>query len=284
MKILKAITSGFGRSVKASKQILVVWLINSLAIALLIVPFRNILVSQAGSSMATEMLKGGTDLAYWLDAMPDLAGPFAAFLIGLFVLLGVVWLLGIFLAGGLFDTLRVNKCGTSMGDFFKASGKLFFSYLWITLIVLGLIIMSALLLIAIPVFLMQGGSGNEVLVMKVSGVTRYLFLVLLLIWLLVADYSRAWLAAADKKKVFRALGYGFRATFNTFFTSFLFMVFAAGLQALLTWGGVEITTGFEPEGGGGLFLLFMITEALLILRIYVRVFRYGGVTALYTMG
>lgn len=284
MKILKAITSGFSRSAKASKQIVVVWLINSLAIALLMVPFRNVLVSQAGNSMATELLKGGTDLGYWLDAMPELAGSLAAFLIGVLVLLGVVWLLGVFLAGGLFDTLRANSCGATMGEFFKASARLFFPYLWVTLIVLGLIIMSALLLIALPVIVMQGGAGNETLVMKISGVTRYLFVALLLIWLLVADYSRAWLAAADKKKVFRALGYGFRATFSTFFTSFLFMVFAVGVQALLTWGGVKITTGFEPEGGGGLFLLFLITEALLILRIYMRAFRYGGVTALYTMG
>ena len=284
MKILKAITSGFSRSVKASKQIFVVWLINTLAIALLIVPFRNILVAQAGSSMAPEMLRGGTDLAYWLDAMPDLGGSFAAFLIGLLVLLGVIWLLGVFLAGGLFETLRANRRGVTMSEFFRASARLFFPYLWVTLIVFGFIIASALLLIAVPIMIVQGGAGNEVLVMKISVVTKYLFVALLLIWLLIADYSRAWLAAADKKKVFRALGYGFRATFKTFFTSFLFMVFAAGLQALLTWSGVLITTDFEPEGGGGLLLLFLITEGLLILRIYMRVFRYGGVTALYTMG
>ena len=285
MKILKAITSGFQRSTKASKQILMVWLINTLAIALLIVPFRNVLVNEAGNSMSPELLKGGTDLAYWLDSMPELSGPFTGFMIGLLVLVGVVWLLGVFLAGGLFDTLRANSCGVTMGDFFKSSSRLFFPYLWVTLIVTGLIIVSALLLLGIPAFIMQGGgAANEELIMKVSGILRYLFIALLLIWLLVADYSRAWLAAADKKRVFRALGYGFRATFTTFFTSFIFILVAAALQALLTWGGVTLTSGFEPATGGGLFVLFLLTGLLLILRIFMRTFRYGGIIALYTMG
>ncbi|MCA1757750.1 MAG: hypothetical protein LC649_09870 [Bacteroidales bacterium] len=285
MKIIKAITSGFQRSARASKQILVVWLINTLAISLLIVPFRNLLVNEAGNSMAPDLLKGGTDLAYWLDLMPELSGPFTGFMIGLLALIGVVWLLGVFLSGGLFDTLRANSCGVTIGDFFKASAQLFFPYLWVTLMVTGLIIISALLLLAAPAFILQGGGSlNEELVMKISEILRYVFMAVLLIWLLVADYARAWLAAADKKRVFRALGYGFRATFTTFFTSFLFILFAVALQALLTWGGVTLTSGFQPETGGGLFLLFLLTSVLLILRIFMRTFRYGGITSLYTMG
>lgn len=284
MKFIKAITSGTSRTLRASKQILILWVISLLSIALLMVPFRNILMAYAGSSMATEMLAHGNDISYWIDFGSDIQNILGSFAAGLMTFIGISFLLNIFLSGGLFDKLRVTETGYRVRDFFSASAKLFFPFLWVNLLVILIILTSAFIFIGIPVLVVKGSGANEEVWMSIAKIMRFAFLFIVLIYLLVADYARAWLAASDKRNVFRAVGYGFKATFTSFVNSYLFIIVAVALQTLFVWLSITLLEGMEPQTGGGLFLLFILSQLLLIIRIYLRAFRYAGVTSLYAIG
>ena len=89
------------------------------------------------------------------------------------------------------------------------------------------------------------------------------------------------MAANDHRRVFKALGYGFRATFSSFLASVIFMALVVTIQVLFLWGGIKLMGAINPQTGGGLFLLFLTGQAVFIVKLLLRAWRYGGITALY---
>jgi len=284
MKLFKAITSGTRRSLRASRQIIIMWFVSMLSLSLLIAPFRNFIIAYNDTSLSSELLSRGFDISFWLDMMPDLANSLASFSTGLVLFFGISFLLNVFMSGGLFDNLKADSCGYTPKDFFSASAKLFFPYLWVNLLVILIILVSVFLIIGLPMIIMNSSGVEELTRLKVMNIMKYLVAFILLIYLLVADYARAWLAASDRRNVFRAVGYGFKATFSSFVNSYIFILFAVALQVAFSWGAARLIGFMEPQGGMGLFLLFIVSQLIIIARIYLRAYRYAGVTSLYALG
>ncbi len=62
MKIFKALASGFCKTLKAWRGILVIWLGSLLTVSLVALPVKAFLKSALGGSMITERLKDGIDI------------------------------------------------------------------------------------------------------------------------------------------------------------------------------------------------------------------------------
>jgi len=58
----------------------------------------------------------------------------------------------------------------------------------------------------------------------------------------------------------------------------LIMVIVQALYVVLV---VKILSGYTPDTGGGMFLLFLLSQVLFFIKLYLRALRYGGVAALY---
>jgi hypothetical protein len=201
---------------------------------------------------------------------------------GALLLLLLVLLLYIFLNGGLFDSLRANSCSYKVRDFLHSSAKLFVSYFVVTILMLLIILFTLFLVVGLPLIILRtAGSGSELSFIRLAGILRVVVILILPVLLLVADYSRTWLASNDHTKIFKALGYGFRATFRRFFSSYLFMLLMIVIQGLYVWLVSKILVGWNPESIGGLFALFLVTQIFFLLRLFLRAVRYGGITALY---
>jgi hypothetical protein len=128
----------------------------------------------------------------------------------------------------------------------------------------------------------RSGDGGDAAFLGTIRITRMVYFLMIPVFLLVADYSRSWLAASNKKLIFKSLGYGFRATFSSFLSSYIFMILLVAIQVGFLFL-VTILLGFTPESVGGLFILFLFTQALLIIKLFLRAWRYGGVTTLFTI-
>ena len=281
MKLAKAITVGFGRAVRSIKPILIMWIFSVVGISVLILPIKSGIITDIGSSLGTDMIKESFSIDFWtgLDtSMPLMAG----ILKGLLYLILIFFFLNVFFNGGLFDALKSNVCGYSLKDFFRTSASNFFSYLSVTLLVMLMIIFAAGLIVGLPALIASGGSGGEVGLFKSLKITRVIFLLVLPIFLLVIDYSRAWLAANNKKLIFKSLGYGFKATFGCFMSSYLFMIIIMAVQFGFLFLASKVIS-FNPTGNGGLFVLFLLSQALFIIKLFLRAWRYGGVTTLFTI-
>jgi hypothetical protein len=101
------------------------------------------------------------------------------------------------------------------------------------------------------------------------------------VFLLVADYARAWQASTEKKNAFRAIGHGFKNTFSHFFSSWAVMLIIVIIQALFTVLVIKVTGGLKPVSSGGIFLMFIMIQALFIFRLFLRTWRYGSVSSMY---
>jgi hypothetical protein len=53
------------------------------------------------------------------------------------------------------------------------------------------------------------------------------------------------------------------------------------IQMFFTWEAFKIVGNFKPVTGGGIFLLFLLSQLLFIIKLLLRVCRYGSVTAMF---
>lgn len=281
MQILKAIKSGALRSVSTWKGVLIIWFSLLLLISLLVIPMKGALRSGLGNSMITEKLADGINIEVFAELGQVFSSLISFFASGFLLVLLAGFLLNVFFAGGLFGTLRGASGKFLSSEFFKASARNFWSFMVISLI-LSLIIMTLLfIIVGIPLGIVsQSQTASEGSMQTAVKITGLIFLLLLPILLLVADYSRAWQVSADHPACFKAIGYGFSRTFKTFLTSYPLMIIVLLIQILFGWFVLTVIPGLRPASGIGVFLLFLLTQLLFVIKILLRAWRYGSVTAL----
>jgi len=281
MKIILAIKSGFSRSLRSWKGILVFWILSFVTVSLLVLPLKAGLNAAFGSSMITEKLINGINLDVLGDLGRNLHSMGSSLLSGTILLCIVAILTDTFIAGGLFESVRSGNDRLSGENFFRASGKNFLPFLIVSLILSLILICLIVLVLVVPVSVAANAeSAPEGTIFRTLAVSCPVFIVAASIIMLVADYARAWQAARVQNAGFKALGFGFSKTFSTFFTSFVLMILLLIIQALPGLAIAAIITGYTPSTGGGVFLLFVLSQLLIITRIFLKVVRYGSVTAL----
>ena len=281
MKIFKALASGFSRTLKTWKGILFMWLTSLLTVSLIAIPVKAFLKSGFGGSMITERFKDGLDI----EALGDLGQGFRNMLasapVTLLLLLIIGMLLYSFLTGGIFDTLKAGGRNFSGRDFFSACSGNFWSFLVIYLII-GLL--SAILMfiaILLPVSLVaQADSGSETAIYNTVIIAISFYFIIMTILMLTADYARAWQVNSGKQACFTAIGFGFGRTFRTFLSSFPLMLILVIVQILFTMAVIMFIGRWKPVTGGGVFLMFILSQILFFVRCGLRVWRYGSVSSL----
>ncbi len=152
----------------------------------------------------------------------------------LLILTGI--LLGAFLNGGIFDSLKASGERFSFSGFFRASAKNFWPFLLISLIIIAIICFASLLIIGLPmVIATSGDSGSEKLPIMTAVLSFSLLCLVSMLFILAADYARAWHVAQDKQAAFKALGFGFSRTFGTFISSYPMMLVLSLIITLFTF-------------------------------------------------
>lgn len=281
MKIISALKTGIFRSVRIWKGILIVWFLSLLLVSFLAIPMKGALKTGFGKSMITEKLMDGINVEVLGDLGSNLNGLLSFFSSGLLLLILFGILMNSFLSGGLFDSLKPISERFSPSDFFKASSKNFWSFLAITIILNIMILLLIFLIISLPLTIVgQTEVPTEGAVFKTFITVMPIFLLLYTLLLVVADYARAWQAGKERNAIFKAIGFGFSQTFRTFLSSYPLMIILVFVQVLYGWLVFKILSGMEPVSGGGVFLLFLISQFLFFLKILLKVWRYGSVTVL----
>jgi hypothetical protein len=281
MWIFSSIPNGVVRTVKSWKGVLIIWFFTLLLVSALAVPLKGSLKSGLGKSMITERLSEGIDVETLVDLGAGMKSLFSSFASGFFFLLVLAFLMNTFLTGGLFSSLKGEPQRFSASKFFRSSAENFWPFLIISLVSISLIIFQALIIIIIPVSIVIGSdSVTEHEIFKSIIITCSISGFVMLILLLVADYARAWQVAQPGTAGFKAIGFGFRETFSTFFSSFPLMLLVVIIQLLFGLLVFEILPSWRPSTGGGVLLLFLVSQIFFIIKIMLRTLRYASVTSL----
>ncbi|MDO9580046.1 MAG: hypothetical protein Q7J06_05700 [Bacteroidales bacterium] len=281
MKIFIAIKSSAQRSLKSWKGLLIVWFLLLLLASLLAIPMKGALKSGFGDSMITEKLVDGFNIEAFTDLGASLRGLISYFRSGFIMAVLAGFLLNAFLTGGLFYSLKGSSVESSVGGFFRASAKNFWTFLIISLIISLIILIMGLLIIALPIAMVgKAEASSGIAVIKTGIIVISIFFLLLTILLLVADYARAWQVIQERNRPFKAIGFGFSQTFSTFLSSYPLMIILLIVQLLFFWLVLGILPGMKPVTGVGVFLLFLLSQFLFLIKILLKVWRYGSVTSL----
>jgi len=281
MKILHSIKSAALRTMNLWKGALIIWFLSLLLVSMLAMPIKGALNSGFGKSMITEKLADGLNFEVFADMGAAFRSIMSFFSVGLFMTILVGFILNAFFTGGVFERLKESSGKFSAGEFFRASAKNFWSFLVISLIISLIILVLAFLIIGIPLSIVgQSDSSPEGALFQTGLIVLSIFFLLLTVLLLVADYARAWQVTMDKNVCFKAIGFGFSQTFKTFLSSFPLMIILLVVQLSFGWLVLKILPGMRPATGGGVFLLFLLSQILFFLKIMLKIWRYGSVTAL----
>ncbi|MBK7713387.1 MAG: hypothetical protein IPJ37_22505 [Bacteroidales bacterium] len=281
MKLAYAIKTGLSRSLKAWKGIIVFWLISIFMVSFLVVPFKAGMKAVLGKSMITEKLTEGLNLDVLGDFGTNFTSMGASLFSGVLVLALAAILVNIFITGGFFNSVKSSDLKGTYQEFFRASAKNFWPFLVISSILYIIALLLIIVIIVVPVSIAGNAeSAPEGIIFKTLAISGSVFILAISIVFLVADYARAWQAARAESAGFKALGFGFRQTFRTFFQSLGLMLLIIVLQVLVAWCVMKIIAIYTPSRGAGVFLLFIVSQLLLVVKILIKVLRYASVSSL----
>ncbi len=280
MKILYSVKSGFLRTLKSWKGVLIIWLCFLILVAIVALPLRNSLNSAFGASMITEKLSEGFNLMAFTDLGPIFKSLLSFISGGFLIVILIGYIINAFLTGGLFRSLKSDGGRFSSSDFFGACAKNFWSFLIITLIISLIIIFVSGIIILIAMLIVSASeSMPEKGIYNIAFGSIIIVLALVPVFLLVADYSRAW-KISNSGSPFMALGFGFRHTFRHFWTSYATMLIMILSQVLFGLIVMFVIPSWKPDTGSGVFLLFIISQLLIYARLLLKTWRYGSITSL----
>lgn len=281
LKILNSLISGFLRSGKAWKGLIIVWFVNLLLVSLVVMPMKAAFTAGLGNSTISEQLKNGINAEVFADLRANAGSLGPYFSQGLTVLVLVCFLVNAFLAGGLFNSLRKDSIKFSSQDFFRASAEKFWSFTVISFIFSLLILLSLGLIVIVPVSLIAiSENTTDVTIFNSAILLLSLFLFVVIILSISADYSRAWQVARKDKSSFKAISFGLRETFRTFYSSYPLMLLIIIIQVFYMWLVLKLLHGLKPQSEVGIVILFLVSQFLFILKIFLKTGRYGSITAM----
>jgi membrane protein YdbS with pleckstrin-like domain len=281
MKIFSSLKSGFCRTLKSWKGVLIVWLSLFLLVLVFIYPLRGSLSSAFGSSMIIEKLADGFDIEVFADLGSTFKSLMSFFTTGFIFIYLTGFILNAFLTAGLFDSVRKGSGKFSSQDFFRAGAKNFWSFLIISLIITFIINFLSGVLIGVSIMIVSVSdtiSEKSQFIIVIAAIV--VLLLILPVFFLAADYSRAWRASHENDSCFKAIGFGFSQTFNKFWSSYIMMVLLIISQILLGILILLILPAWKPVTGRGVFLLLIISQLLLYARLLLKNWRYASVTSM----
>lgn len=286
MKILNAYFIGFNSAVKLKKMATVIYPVIFLLALIIAVPFHSALLNQAGNTMELQPLLKQFNFTVYADFMNS-SGKIVKALIPAAIWMGIFYsLFTVFFTGGILNVLKDESLKFSAGNFFSGCGKYFFRYLR-----MGIYLLIVQILIGVIVFLPLSlilASNYETTLNEaslfyifVTGVIIYLLLFILV--LIIGDYAKIILYNNDSKKVIKSIYSAFKFTFRHLFGIYLLYILILATPVLLFVIYFLLDNTIGMVSGFTIFVMFIIQQAFIWLRVLVKVWFLGSELTFYSL-
>ncbi len=277
MALIRTLTRGAAAAASSYKLILLMWVVTLVMVLLVSVPLKSFLVNIFGNSMTVERFTDGFDLGLAGDMGKPFVNLMSALSLGGLLLLVGGFFLFTFFAGGLFASYSAAWGGLKVNAFIRESARNFLPFLKIALLILLITVAWTFIVIGIPMIVTMAASEGSTPGSDIIYLFYAIWLLGLPVWLFVADASRRWVAATGSGKVFRALGVGFRALAERFWLSYGTILVIFILNIVFIFLSLWFAAWSVPSKGWMIFLFFLATQALFIIRLFMKAWRYASV-------
>ncbi|MFO7575002.1 MAG: hypothetical protein R6W67_07575 [Bacteroidales bacterium] len=281
MKSLSVYYDGYLKSVRSFRSIVLLWIISLAGSMLIVAPLERNIGRLLDGSMASELLYDGFNIDVFADLMYAVMPAMASFSISFILVTVIVFLANTFVTAGLFRILAGSrKKQYKWKTFLMGADRGFTGFLFVAIIAGVSIVLLLLILAGVPLAIASAAGAGYTLIVIIVTVAALLFIFALPVVLLTADYARAMLTADKYLGPWKAITRGFRKVRKRLWKAWVAMIIILLVSALVGFAAWKFTLPGKAVTGGGLFLLLIISQLFVFLKVWIKVIRYGTVTAM----
>ncbi|MBM3421168.1 MAG: hypothetical protein FJY11_08540 [Bacteroidetes bacterium] len=283
MSLLSLYRAGFRKSVRSFRPIVLLWIISLAGSLLVVAPLERNIGSILDGTLASELLYDGFDIDVFADIMHAIMPALAAFSITFLLVTAILFLANTFITAGLYRILAGNwKKPYRRRIFLRGADRGFGGFLFVALATGALIVITVLLIVIVPAVILTAAGATFQVIRYTGLATGFLVILALPVFLLTADYARAMLTADKYLSPFRAMTGAARSIMKRkFFRLWIAMMLIILFSALAGFAGMKLVVYSKASAGAGLFVLLIVSQLFVFLKSWIRVFRYGTVTAIF---
>ncbi len=281
MKLLSIYCEGYRKSVRSFRTIILLWIISLAGSILIVAPLERNLGRLLDGSMASELLYDGFNIDVFADIMHAVMPALASFSISFLLVTVMVFLANTFVTAGLFRILAGSwKKPYKWKTFLMGADRGFTGFLFIAILAAVALILLVLIFAGLPLGAAIAAGAGYTLLVVVGSLAAIVLILTMPVVLLTADYARALLTADKYLGPWKALTKGFRKVRKRFWPAWLVMILLLLLSLLAGFIAWKYTLQSKAATGGGLLLLLLVSQLFVFLKIWIKVLRYGTVTAM----
>ncbi|MCP5064664.1 MAG: hypothetical protein GY936_19690 [Ignavibacteriae bacterium] len=279
MKILKAYIKGLASALSTLRMSMLIFFFTLLIGLMITIPFKNTLTYMVGHSMLPSLLLNDFDYTSYEDIIRNLGDVLKPFTQIMFWV-GLVYLIfSIFFAGGILNIFQNEDNKFSIKSFFEGCGKYFFRFLRLSVIVIILNIIITLIVyiplgMVISHFAETVESEASLFYIGVGGVVIYL--VLLILSLIISDYTKIKLVTGNTTKVFRTFWHSIKFTFRHFFGTYTLYVLLTIVPILFFVIYYFIDSTIGMTSGITIVVMFLIQQLFIWVRVVSKIWFYSS--------
>jgi hypothetical protein len=282
MKVIPSYLYGFSAALKSFRMIALIYL-SYLGITLLLAfPFYFLFRSAAGNSQLPDSLMQGFDATAFRELLANGGKGFAFYLKGFLPWVFLFLLIQVYLNGGVLSWISNPRGKFSISSFHRHGRKYFWRFLKLTFYFL-IIHLIIFLILYIPYGLV---TGSQEALTDQQQIRPLVFLicghaVLLVFILLLSDLVKSRLFEQDSRKVLKTLFSCLKMALRHFFSFYFLGLLLLVVPLLLIAGFYLFRSSFAVSTAGLILLMFLIQQLVVLLRVFLRVWRLAGVYRYY---
>jgi hypothetical protein len=281
MSIFAVYYNGFRKSVRSIRTIVLLWIVSLAGSLLVVAPLERNIERLLDGSIGPELLYDGFDIDIFADIMHAITPALASFSITFFLVSAIIFLVNTFLTAGLFRVIAGSwKKPYKSSTFLKGADRGFGGFLFVAIAAAVMIFIMFIIVFLLPLVIAVVAGAGYTFLMLAGTLLAVLLFMLIPVVLLTADWARVFLTADKHLGPYRALIDGFGSLRRRFLRNWLMMFIILAISILVGVFSMRIVTYSKLSSGAGLILLLLVSQLFVFLKIWIKVIRYGSVTAM----
>jgi hypothetical protein len=282
MRIFQVYTEGFNKAMRLPKTVVLLWAISLVGTIFVVAPLERNIGHILDGYLVSELLYDGEDAVAYADIVHAILPTLSSFSISFFLVGAIIFLLNTFITAGLFRVLAGKwKKKYKTGTFLKGADRGFPSFLFVSVATGLIMFLLIIILLLTPLFVvLVNGAGNRFLDLILYCGLLILFLITPVV-LLTADYARVIITSDKWTGPSRAVVDGFSLVRTDFMKKWLIMAVWVAVYVVISYITMKIAPYSQASTGFGILLLLIVSQLFVFLNIWLKVIRYGTITALW---
>jgi hypothetical protein len=282
--VLAALKQGFSVALGQGWITVVFWGASLLLALLAALPFRSLLVGEAGRSLMVKDLVKGFDYTFLNDFMQNYGVGFTPVLNQSLLLLALQYILLVFFVGGMVKVLWEHPAANHRAMFWSGSARYFWRMLRLSLFFL----LVHLLVLAVFGFIyLQVTKGLSPRALDSEGIITSSLRWLVPLYVLVAaipmmwqDYAKVYLVKNDHRFIWSSVGEGARFIINYFTKAYPLYLVNISMLLLLFGGNYFLTSLFEISSLSTIIAAFLLSQLFVLARYGLKMVNQGCIIGL----